>query len=185
MLDALIKDSEQKMNKAAEHVDHELDGLRTGRASIHVLDGILIPIYGTDNPINQIATVSTPDGSTIAIQPWDKGAVGAIEKAILAANIGLTPSNDGKIIRLHIPPMTEETRKDAVKRAHTIAEDGRIAIRNVRRHVNDEIKKAEKAKDASEDDAKKLQSRIQKITDDHIKIIDGHAAKKEAEIMKV
>jgi ribosome recycling factor len=133
----------------------------------------------------QLATISTPDGSTIAIAPWDKNAVAAIEKAILAANIGLTPSNDGKVVRLHIPPLTEETRKDVVKKAHVIAEDGRIAIRNIRRHAHEETKKAEKAKTVSEDDAKMTLDKIQHLTDQHIKIIDGHLEKKEAEIMKV
>ena len=185
MIDALMKDSEAKMKKAAEHVDHELAGLRTGRASTHLLDGVLVGMYGAESPIVQLATISTPDGSTILIQPWDKGAVGPIEKAILAANIGLTPSNDGKVVRLHIPTLTEETRKEVVKKAHGIAEEGRIAIRNIRRHVNDEIKKAEKDKKVSEDDAKKNLDKIQKLTNQHIKIIDGHVAKKEAEIMKV
>jgi len=185
MIDALMKDSEAKMKKAAEHVDHELGSLRTGRASTHILDGVIVSMYGAESPIVQLATISTPDGSTIAIQPWDKGAVGPIEKAILAANIGLTPSNDGKIVRLHIPPLTEQTRKELVKKAYHIAEEGRIAIRNVRRHVNDEVKKAEKDKKVSEDDAKKNLEKIQHLTDQYIKTVDAHVAKKEAEIMKV
>ncbi len=185
MLEQLFKDNETKMTKAIQVIEHELGALRTGRASVHVLDGIIVPVYGTDNPIVNIATISTPDATTLAIQPWDKNALGAIEKAILAANIGLTPSNDGKIIRLRIPPLTEQTRKDMVKRAHGIAEEGRIAIRNIRRHLNDEIKKLEKDHKITEDDSKKGVEKAQKMTDDYIKHADQHMAAKEKEIMTV
>ena len=122
MLEATMKEAEDKMNKAIEAVKRELDTLRTGRASVHMLDAVRVSIYGTESPVNQVATLSTPDAHTIAVQPWDKGAVGAVEKAILQANIGLTPSNDGAIIRLNLPPMSEQTRKDMVKRAHSAAE---------------------------------------------------------------
>ncbi|MCL5269058.1 MAG: ribosome recycling factor [bacterium] len=185
MLEKLYKENEDKMNKAIEVVEHGLGSLRTGRASAHLLDGVVVPVYGSDNPIPNIATVTTPDGSTIMIVPWDKNVLGAIEKAILQANIGLTPNNDGKAIRLNVPPLTEETRKEMVKRAHTIAEEGRIAIRNVRRHMNDEIKRGEKNHEISEDDAKKAQAKVQTVTDNHIKTIDKHLANKEKEIMTV
>ncbi len=185
MLEDLMKQTHEKMDKAAVVVDHELGTLRTGRASVRMLDGINVSIYGTESPINQLATVSTPDASTVAIQPWDKNALGAVEKAILQANIGLTPNNDGKLIRLNILPLTEESRKELVRRAHQIAEEGRVAVRNVRRHTNDEIKKLEKKHEVSEDDSKCLHDEIQKKTDDHIKIIDEHMAAKEKEIMTV
>ena len=173
------------MEKAVAVVEEDLSSLRTGRASTHLLDGITVSAYGSESPINQLATVTTPDGMTIMIQPWDKGVVGAVEKAILQANIGLTPSNDGKVIRLNIPPLTEESRKEIVKRAHAIAEDGRIAVRNIRRHMNDEVKRREKDAELSEDEGKKLLDEIQKLTNDHIKAIDEHLKLKETEIMTV
>lgn len=185
MLDKLLKETEDKMDKAVQVTEHELQSLRTGRASVHLLDGITVPMYGTENPINQIATVSTPDASTIMIQPWDQSALPAIEKAILQANIGLTPSNDGRVIRLNIPPMTEESRKTMVKRAHEIAEEGRIAVRNVRRHANDDVKKSEKSNDITEDESKRLHDQIQKKTDQHVERIDNLLKKKEEEIMTV
>jgi ribosome recycling factor len=185
MLEAMLKEGEAHMNKAIEAVKHGLDSLRTGRASTRLLDGVHVPLYGTDNPINQIATVSTPDAHSIMIQPWDKGALGAIEKAILQANLGLTPGNDGQVIRLNIPPMTEQTRKDMVKRAHALAEEGRVATRNVRRHLNDDVKKIEKNKEIPEDDAKKATEKVQKATDATIAKIDALLAAKEKEIMTV
>lgn len=185
MIETTLKETESKMKRAVEVVRHDLDSLRTGRASIHMLDTVRVPLYGTDNPVNQIATVSTPDAHTIMIQPWDKGALGAIEKAILQANIGLTPSNDGQVVRLNIPPMTEETRKEMVKRAHHIAEEGRVAIRNLRRTANDDVKKAEKSQGLSEDEGKRLLDRVQKMTDAHIKQIDDLLAVKEKEILTV
>jgi ribosome recycling factor len=181
----IIKEAMEKMSKAVEVVDHELGSLRTGRASPHLLDGVKANIYEAETPLNQVANISTPDGSTILISPWDKNALKAIEKAILVANIGLTPSNDGKVIRLTIPPLTEQTRKDLVKRAHAIAEEGRIAIRNVRRHVNDEAKRNEKTLGLTEDETKKMHDEVQKLTDEHIKRVDEHLSKKEKEIMTV
>jgi ribosome recycling factor len=136
-------------------------------------------------PLNQVASLSTPDAKTIVIQPWDKSQIPAIEKAILAANIGITPANDGVAIRLTVPPMTEERRKDVVKMAHKMAEEARVALRNVRRHINDEVKKAEKTHGISEDDRDKLLKDIQKMTDDHIKKVDVVLAAKEKEILEV
>jgi ribosome recycling factor len=146
---------------------------------------VRVPVYGQESGLAQIATLSTPDASTIMIQPWDKGVLGAIEKAILQANIGLTPNNDGKVIRLSVPALTQETRKDMVKKAHGIAEDGRVAVRNIRRHTLEDIKKKEKDKAVSEDDSKKAQEQVQKKTDEYIKKIDGVLAAKEKEIMTV
>ena len=185
MLEEVLLEADDKMNKAVKVVDHELNALRTGRASVHILDGITVKAYGTETPLNQLSNINTPDGSTIAIQPWDTSTVGAMEKAILSANLGLTPSNDGKIIRLNIQPLTEETRKDIVKSAHAIAEEGRIAVRNIRRHANDEIKKAEKNHEVPEDEGKRLHDQIQKETDAHIKKVEHLLAEKEKEIMSV
>lgn len=185
MLDAVLKEAEEKMKKALQVVDHELGGLRTGRASVQLVDRVRVQVYGQESGLAQVATLSTPDASTIMIQPWDKGVLGAIEKAILQANIGLTPNNDGKVIRLNIPSLTQETRKEMVKKAHGIAEDGRVAVRNIRRHTLEEIKKKEKDKAVSEDDSKKAQDLAQKKTDEFIKKIDGVLAVKEKEIMTV
>lgn len=185
MINEFLKEADDKMGKAVQVVDHELSGLRSGRASVHLVDPVKVSIYGNESPINMLATISTPDASTIMIQPWDKNALPAIEKAILQANIGLTPNNDGKVIRLNVPALTQETRKEMVKRAQKIAEEGRVAVRNVRRHINDEVKKKEKDHAIPEDDAKKLVEQIQKKTDDTIKKIDGLLAGKEKEIMTV
>jgi ribosome recycling factor len=185
MMEALIKESDGKMSKAISVVEHELGALRSGRASVHLLDGIMVSSYGTESPIIQMGTISTPDGSTVMIQPWDKNVLPAIEKAILQANIGLTPNNDGKVIRLHVPALTEETRREIVKRGHAIAEEGRVAVRNIRRHTNDQIKKAEKDHQIPEDESKKQLDSIQKKTDEHIRKIDALLAAKEKEIMTV
>jgi ribosome recycling factor len=185
MLEAILKDATEKMHKAVEVFKHEQDTLRTGRASVHLLDGVRVSMYGNESPVNQVATVSTPDAHTVVIQPWDKGALGAIEKAILAANIGLTPTNDGAVVRLNIPPMTEQSRKEMVKRLGHLAEESRVAIRNVRRHANDEIKKAEKKSGLSEDEIKRITDKVQKLTDENIKQVDAVASAKEKEILKV
>ena len=138
------KEATEKMNRAVEVVDHELGALRTGRASTHLLDGVKVDMYGSQSPVNQLANISTPDASSILISPWDKAALKPMSREFFQANIGFTPSNDGKVIRLTLPAMTEQTRKELVKRAHGIAEEGRVAIRNVRRKVNDEVKANEK-----------------------------------------
>ncbi len=185
MAEDILKDARAKMQRAVEVVDHELGALRTGRANPHMLDAIEVNMYGNMMPINQLATVSTPDASTVAIQPWDKGALAAVEKAILQANIGMTPNNDGKVIRLHVPPLTEETRKEMVKKSHHVAEEGRVAIRNVRRHANDEIKKREKDGLVTEDERVKFMDRTQKLTDEFIAKVEEHLKHKEEEIMKI
>ncbi len=185
MIDELAREADAKMDKTVETVDRDLKSLRTGRASASVLDGVVAMAYGTETPLNQLATVSTPDASTVQIQPWDASIINVIEKAILSANLGMTPSNDGKIIRLRVPQLTQETRKEIVKKAHDLCEHGRVAIRNVRRHVNDEIKKMEKDHKLTEDESKRHLDQIQKKTDQHIKRIDDVLAKKEAEIMHV
>jgi ribosome recycling factor len=179
------KKATEKMNVTIEVFKKELLSIRTGRASLALLDGITVDYYGTPTPLNQVATLGVPDPRQITIQPWEQKIIPEIEKAILKSNLGITPTNDGKIIRLNIPPLTEERRKELVKVAKKKAEDARIAIRNIRREINEEIKKAEKDKTLSEDDAKKLYEEIQKITDSFINKIDDILHQKEKEIMEV
>jgi ribosome recycling factor len=187
MLSEQKKKAEEKMSKALDALKKEFATLRTGRASLGMLEGVLVDYYGTPTALNQVANMAVPDPRTITIQPWEPKMLGEIEKAILKSDVGLTPGNDGKIIRLSIPPLTEERRQQIVKHAKKLAEDGRIVIRNVRRDINDEIKKKSKDKDAhvSEDEIKKLQDEIQKTTDSYIKKIDEFLAHKEKEIMTV
>jgi ribosome recycling factor len=187
MLSEQKKKADEKMNKALDALRKELATLRTGRASQGMLDGIMVDYYGTPTPLSQVANMAVPDPRQITIQPWEAKLLGEIEKAILKSDVGLTPSNDGKIIRLSIPPLTEERRQQIVKHAKKLAEDARVAVRNIRRDVNDDIKKKSKDKDAhvSEDEIKKLQDEIQKTTDAHIKKIDELLAHKEKEIMTV
>lgn len=187
MVNETKKKAEEKMNKALDTLRREFAAIRTGRASLGILDGIVVDYYGTPTPLNQVSNLAVPDPRTITIQPWEAKILGEIEKAILKSDVGLTPSNDGKTIRLSIPPLTEERRQQIVKHAKKIAEDSRVAIRNIRRDINDEIKKKAKDKDAhiSEDETKKLQDDIQKITDSYIKKVDELLAHKEKEIMTV
>ncbi len=185
MIEQLYRDAKLKMKKAVEFMESEFGKLRTGKASAAVLDPVKVPAYGTESPLKQVASVSVPDAKTIVIQPWDKNLIGAIEKAILAANLGLTPINDGKVIRINIPALTEERRKDLVRIAHQIAEEGRIAIRNVRRHVNDEIKQLEKDHKIGEDEKFNAIEKVQELTDEYTKEIDDLLSKKETEIKKV
>jgi ribosome recycling factor len=187
MLSEHKKKAEDKMNKALEALRKDLATLRTGRASLGMLDGITVDYYGTPTPLNQVANLAVPDPRQITIQPWEPKMLGEIEKAILKSDVGITPSNDGKLIRLSIPSLTEERRHQIVKHAKKLAEDGRVAVRNIRRDINDEIKKKGKDKDAhvSEDEIKKLQDEIQKTTDLYIGKIDELLAHKEKEIMTV
>ena len=187
MLNEHKKRAEEKMSKALDTLRKEFATLRTGRASLGMLDGIMVDYYGTPTALNQVANMAVPDPRQITIQPWEAKMLGEIEKAILKSDIGLTPSNDGKIIRLSIPALTEERRQQIVKHAKKLAEDARVAVRNTRRDINDEIKRKSKDKDAhvSEDETKKLQEEIQKTTDAYIKKIDEVLAHKEKEIMTV
>lgn len=184
-LNEIYKAAQEKMQKAIEAVDHEFNSLRTGRASVALLDLVQVSAYGTNVPLKQVANVSTPDARTLYIQPFDKNTMQAIEKGILQANIGVTPNNDGKGIRLSIPPLTEERRKDLAKLAKKMAEDGRVSIRNIRRHSNEDVKKTEKNHEISEDDRDKAVHKIQELTDKFIKEVDALLARKEKEIMEV
>src|ERR1041385_909223 len=181
----LIADAKQRMHASVETVRKELAAMRTGRASLSMLDGIRVDYYGTPTPLNQVGNLSTPDPTLIQVQPWDAKLLGAIEKAIRSSDLDLNPQNDGKIIRIPIPQLNEERRKLLVKNAHKHAEEGRVAIRNVRRDVNDHLKKLMKDHEVSEDDEKRAVADVQKMTDQHIAEIDGILKKKEAEIMAV
>jgi ribosome recycling factor len=175
----------EKMEKSVEAFRGELSKIRTGRASLALLDDILVEAYGSSMPLNQVSTLTIPESRTIAIQPWDPQVLGSIEKAILKSDIGLTPVSDGKIIRLNIPQLTEERRKELVKQVKKIAEEFRVAIRNVRREAIDTLKKQKKDKEISEDDLFKLQDEAQSETDSYIANIDEITASKEKEVMEV
>jgi len=175
----------RRMEKAVEDLRQELGTIRTGRASISILDHIQVEYYGVPTPVNQVAQLGTPDATLITVQPYDASLVGPIEKAIRASDLGLNPSNDGRIIRIPIPPLTEERRKTLAKHVHKVLEEHRTAVRNIRRDGNDHIKKMVKDKAISEDDEKKALDEIQKLTDDYVRKLEEVAKVKEQEIMKV
>ncbi len=185
MTEDLKKRTEEKMDKAIETLRRELVSVRTGRASLSLLDGIMADYYGTPTPLSQVAALSVPDSRTITIQPWEPGMIAVVEKIILKSDLGITPANDGKTIRLAIPMLSEERRKELVKLAHKKGEDSKIAIRNVRRDANDELKKMEKEKLITKDEHKQAHDEIQKITDKHVKRVDEILVHKEEEIMEV
>lgn len=176
---------EENMSKTIKSLQNQLAKVRTGRASATVLDGISAEYYGTPTPIKSLGQISTPEARLLQIQPFDKTAISAIEKAILAANIGLTPGNDGNFIRIQFPALTEEKRKSLVKDVKKIGEETKIAIRNIRRDQNDKVKSSEKNKEISEDESKKFQDEIQKVTDHFIKEVDKVVEVKEKELLTV
>ena len=180
-----VEEMTDKMDKTIEAFRRELAKIRTGRASVDMFDGIKVESYGAMMPINQVATVTTPESRVIVIQPWDPQVLPSIEKAILKANLGMTPANDGKLIRITIPQLTEERRKELVKQVKKTCEDYRVNIRNARRDAIDVFKKQKKDKDISEDDMHKGQDEVQKVTDTYIKTIDDALADKEKEVMEV
>jgi ribosome recycling factor len=181
----LLADAKQRMHTSLETVRRELSTMRTGRASLAMLDGIRVDYYGTPTPLNQVGNLSTPDPTLITVQPWDASLLPVIEKAIRTSDLDLNPQNDGKIIRIPIPTLTEERRKTLVKNAHKHAEEGRVAVRNVRRDVNDHLKKLLKDHEVSEDDEKQAMAEVQKMTDQHVDQINDLLKKKETEIMEV
>ena len=176
-------DLERRMKGAVEAMRHDLGGLRTGRANTTLLDPVVVTVYGSQMPLNQVATVSAPEPRMLTVQVWDKSNVGPVEKAIRSAGLGLNPINDGNTLRLPIPDLTEERRKELAKLAHTYAEKARVAIRNVRRDGIDNLKTDESKKDISEDERKRGETEVQKLTDEQIKAVDEVAAHKEQEIM--
>jgi ribosome recycling factor len=174
-----------RMEKALTDLQHEMASIRTGRASLGILDHIRVDYYGTPTPLNQLANLHVPEPSLITIQPWDVSQIGPIEKAVRASDLGLNPSNDGKIIRLPIPPLTEERRKELVKRLHGVAEHHRVAVRNIRRDANEAIKKLLKDKKVTEDEDKRAHDENQKLTDSYMEKIDDAAKLKEKEILEI
>jgi ribosome recycling factor len=173
------------MDKAVNDLQHEMAAIRTGRASVNLLDHIRVDYYGTPTPLNQVANLHVPEPSLITIQPWDVSQIGPIEKAIRSSDLGLNPANDGKLIRLPIPPLNEERRKELVKRLHAIAEDHRVAVRNIRRDGNEAVKKLLKDKKITEDDDRKAHDEIQKLTDAHMQKLDQAVKTKEKEILEI
>lgn len=185
MIKQILKETEDKMVKAVDVTRQEFIKIRTGKATTALLDGIKVDYYGSMVPLKQVANVGVSDVHTIIVQPWEKSMIPPIEKAILMANLGLNPINDGTIVRVPIPPLNEERRKELVKLVKKFAEDGKIAIRNVRRDAIEHLKKAEKQEHFSEDERKRGESEVQKLTDKYIKEIDNLVALKEKEIMEV
>jgi ribosome recycling factor len=185
MIDEIRKDTDDRMNKAVSALQHQFSTVRTGRASAAILEGVMVDYYGVQTPIEQLATIGTPEPQLLAIQPYDKSQIGAIEKAILASDLGLNPANDGSVIRVPFPPLTEERRVELVKVCRQYAEEARVAIRNIRRDANDKYKKAEKEHEIGQDDMHRAEDDVQELTDTHIAEIDELLEHKEAEIMEV
>jgi len=184
MLDDIYLELDDRMGKAVETLEAEYRKLRTGRASISLVDGIRVDYYGSSTPLNQLATLTVPDPRSIVIQPWDVSVIGEIEKAILKSDLGLTPMNDGKAIRINIPPLTAERRRDLVKVVKKRAEESKVAVRNIRRDTNEKIKDLKKDKKVSEDEQFRAQDEIQKTTDDYVKKIEVVCGAKEKEILE-
>jgi ribosome recycling factor len=184
-IDSAMTDAEHKMEQAVTHLKDDLAGIRTGRATPAVLNRVTVEYYGTPVPLNQLAGVTVPEPRLLQVQPFDKNAIGAIEKAILASDLGITPSNDGGVIRLAFPPLTEERRKELVKQVHHRAEEGRVAVRNIRRHAKDDMEKLERDGAISEDELIRAEKELQKLTDRFVAEIDQIQDHKEQELMEV
>jgi ribosome recycling factor len=184
MIESIYQETRESMGKSVEALKNELKRIRTGRASLSILDGIRVDYYGTLTPLNQMATLAVPESRLITIQPWDVSVIKNIEKAILKSDLGLTPSSDGKIIRISIPQLTEERRKELVKVVHKVCEEYKVSVRNFRRDSNELLKSMKKDGEITEDDTFKSQEQVQKITDEHIKLIDECYLEKEKEILE-
>ncbi len=185
MIDDILSDAEEGMTKAIERFKSELAKVRTGRANLSLLDNIKIDYYGTPTPLNQVASLNVADARLITIKPWEKPMLAAIEKAIRSSDLGLNPVTDSELVRLPIPPLTQERRKDLAKVIKKMTEDARVAVRSGRRDANDMIKDAEKEKEISEDESKAGQKRIQEVTDKYVAVVDDIGSNKEAEILEV
>jgi ribosome recycling factor len=183
MKDEVLKEAKRKMDKVLEVMARDLSRVRTGRASVALLEGIKVDCYGTSMPLSQVASLAAPESRLLTVQPWDPTLLGEIDKAILKSDLGLNPVNDGKVIRLPIPPLTTERRKDLVKMVKKMGEEAKVSLRNIRREANEDIKEMKKEKILTEDDVHRGQEEVQKITDEFIKKVDTQAADKEKEIM--
>jgi ribosome recycling factor len=184
MIEDIYQETRVNMGKSVDDLKREFKKVRTGRASLSILDGIRVNYYGTPTPLNQMATLAVPESRLITIQPWDVSGIKEIEKAILKSDLGLTPSSDGKIVRIAIPPLTEERRKELVRVINKMSEEHKVAVRNIRRDANEMLKDLKKEGDISEDEAFKAQDQVQKITDDHINLVDQVTKEKEKEILE-
>jgi ribosome recycling factor len=182
--DSTLKDASHKMEQAVTHLKEDLAGIRTGRATPAVLNRVTVDYYGAPTPLNQLASITVPEPRLLTVSPFDKNAMSAIEKAIQQSDLGITPSNDGQLIRLAFPPLTGERRKELVKQVHGRAEDGRVAVRNVRRHAKEELEKLERGGDISEDDLVRAEKELQKLTDQRVSEIDEIQRHKEEELME-
>ena len=185
MSDAVFAECEKKMNNAVEALKREFGKLRVGKATPALLDGILVDAYGSQSPLNQVGTIGAPEPRLLVVQPWDKSLIAAIEKAIRSADLGLNPGSDGQVVRVPIPALTEERRKELVKVAKGYAEDGRVAIRNARRDANENLKKEKKSGDLTEDEEKRAHDKIQEMTDKFVKEVDDTLTGKEKEILEI
>ena len=185
MHEEILKSTSERMDSSIEDCRQKLGSVRTGRASLSLLDRVVVDYYGTPTPLNQVAKLSIPEPAMILAQPFDPSAIGAIEKAILSSDTGLNPSNDGKIVRIPVPPLTEERRKQLVRKVGALAEEAKTAIRQIRRDANERFKKLQKDSEISEDDARRSMDEIQKITDDHTRFIDELCKHKETELMEI
>ncbi|MBB70849.1 MAG: ribosome recycling factor [Legionellales bacterium] len=185
MLDEIFRESETRMQKSVEALHNELNKLRTGRAHTSLLDSVKVSYYGTDTPLSQVANVTVVDSRTLAVTPWDKSTVGAVEKAIMTSDLGLNPASHGEVIHVPLPPLTEERRKDLIKVVRAEGENAKVAVRNIRRDANTQIKELLKSKDISEDDERGGEERIQKITDKFVTEIDTMLKAKEADLMAI
>jgi len=185
MLEAILTEVQNRMEKSLENTKEKFSHVRAGRASVSMLDGVTVEAYGSPTPLNQVGTVSAPEARLLTIDPWDKSLIPAIEKSILQANLGFNPSNDGKVIRLAVPELTEERRKEYVKLVKKEAEEGKIAIRNVRKDINNKLRKLEKDSEITEDELKSSEEKVQKMTDKFVAAVDEALVKKEKELLKV
>ncbi|MEA1877888.1 MAG: ribosome recycling factor [Bacteroidota bacterium] len=183
-VELVLEDAEEKMQRSAKHLDSDLTKIRAGRANVNMLDGVVVDYYGSQTPLNQVANINTPDARTIAIQPWEKTMIDPIEKSIMATNLGLNPMNNGEIIRINIPALTEQRRQELVKQVKTEGENGKVSVRNARRDANDYLKKLLK-EGLSEDEEKNAEKEVQDLTDKYIKLIEEKIEEKEKDIMTI
>jgi len=184
-VESLLKHAEERMEHSIDHLKHDLGGFRTGRANPTLLERIHVDYYGTPTPLTQVANVSVPEARQLLIQPWDRSMLQTIEKAIQKSDLGINPQNDGQVIRLNLPPLTEERRKDLIKQVHKRVEEGRVAVRNVRRDVIEHLRQMQKNKQISEDDLKRFEQQVDKITHKYIELADKAQAAKEQELMEI
>lgn len=185
MINEITKDAEERMQKSVSSLETAFNKIRTGRAHPSILDGIMVSYYGADTPLNQLANVNVEEGRSLLVNPWEKAMIGEIEKAILKSDLGLNPSNNGESIRVPMPPLTEETRREYTKQAKHEAENARVAIRNIRRDANSDLKELEKEKEISEDELRRAEDQIQKITDKYIDAVEASLATKEQDLLSV